>query len=160
MSGQALLPGAVMFEAAAAALAHLSAAASPASHRPALAALSIAAPLALSPRGGALLELSINPEAGTLAAYSMNLVSADRQLHLRTTAVQCRLADGNAAVTRSAGAANASAAAVAGSSVTEIMSRKRSWAAIVLQDAVAEMGRFAGGTLANLDSRQDQPGSG
>lgn len=79
-----------MFEAATAAFAHLSAAASSASYFPILAGVSIAAPLPLSARGEALLELSLNPAAGTLAAYSMNLVSVDRQLHLRTSGAHCR----------------------------------------------------------------------
>ena len=130
-----------MFEAATAAFAQLDATTSAASSSPALAGVSIAVPLQLSPRGGALLELVLNPGAGTLHAYSMNLVSAERQLHLRTSMAHCRLA----------GAAKHAA---------EGKTRQHGWAATVLQEAAADLARFDGGALAALDTRQDQPGSG
>lgn len=135
-----------MFEAATAAFAHLSAAAASASYRSALAAVSIAAPLPLSPRGEALLELSLNPGSGTLAAYSMNLVSVDRQLHLRTCAAHCR--------------SGSSATAAAEHATYQSSAQQSRWAGVVLREAVADLVRFDGGTLACLDTRQDQPGSG
>lgn len=153
MSGQALLPAAAMFEAATAAVAHLGAASSTtSSFRGILAALSIAAPLALSPRGEAMLELSISPAAGSLAAYSLNVVSADRQLHLRARAAQC--------LPQSGSAASVMSAANVDSQQLQRSSRSSGWAAVVLREAVATLGRFAGGTLALLDTAQEQPGGG
>lgn len=147
VSGQLLLPGAAMFEAATAAFTQLHAAPSAASSNPALAGASIAGPLQLSHRGEALLELAMNPGAGTLHAYSVNLVSADRQLHLRTSAAQC-----------SRGIAAASVAG--GSSDPSSPVQRHSWACVVLREAVADLARFDGGALAALDARQEEPGSG
>jgi hypothetical protein len=148
VSGQLQLPGAAMFEAAIAAYAQLYATTSTASSSPVLAGASIAGPLQLSHHGEALLELALNPGAGTLHAYSVNLVSAARQLHLRTSAALC-----------SRGTA-ADAAAAGGSSVTSSPVQRHSWASVVLREAVADLARFDGGALAALDARQDQPGSG
>ena len=138
-----------MFEAATAAFAQLHTAPSAASSSPALAGASIAGPLQLSHRGEALLELALlNPGAGTLHAYSVNLVSADRQLHLRTSVAQC------------SHAIAANAADESGSRVPSHPVQQHSWAGVVLREAVADLARFDGGALATLDARQDQPGSG
>lgn len=137
-----------MFEAATAAFAQLHAAPSAASSSPALAGTSIAGPLQLLHRGEALLELALNPGAGTLHAYSVNLVSADRQLHLRTSAAHC-----------SRGVA-AAAAPEDGGSVSSNAVQRHSWAGVVLREAAADLARFDGGALATLDAQQDQPGSG
>ena len=140
-----LLPGAAMFEAATAAFAQLHATPSAASSSPALAGASIAGPLQLSHRGEALLELALNPGAGTLHAYSLNLVLADRQLHLRTSAALC---------------SRGTPAMEGGSGVPSSPVQRHSWACVVLREAVADLARFDGGALAALDARQEEPGSG
>ena len=145
MAGRSILPAAAMFEAAAAAFSTANTAAA-AGAATLLAAFAIAAPLALTAQGDALLDITFNPATGTLAAHSLNLLTAERQLHLRAAAARFR---STAALSEApAGSAAVTAAAPA------------PWQAAVLREAAAEMRRYEGGTLAALDVAWEQGGSG
>ena len=144
MANQSILPAAAMFEAAAAAFSTTSLAAG-ADAASLLVAVAIAAPLALTARGDTLLDLRFTPATGALAAYSLNLLSAEQQLHLRASAARCSYASagGSRDAAGSSGALGASPVP---------------WQAIVMREAAAEMRRYDGGTLAAVDVSREQIG--
>lgn len=144
MANQSILPAAAMFEAAAAAFSTTSLAAD-ADAASLLVAVAIAAPLALTARGDTLLDLRFTPATGTLAAYSLNLLSAEQQLHLRATAAR-----GSYASAGSPGDAAGSSAVLGALPVP--------WQAIAMREAAAEMRRYDGGTLAAVDVPRVQDG--
>lgn len=145
MGGQCILPAAAMFEAAIAALSTASTAAASATL---LTAVAIAAPLALTSRGDALLDITFAPAMGSLTTHSLNLLTAERQLHLRASAACCSPQTTQRRTQGPAGGTEAAQPVVT------------PWQAAVLREAAAEMRRYDGGTLAALDVAWERDGSG
>lgn len=131
-----------MFEAAAAAFTVANTAQPTATTATALTGVVIAAPLPLTSRGDALLDISLDAGAGSLTAYSFNLLSAQRHMHLRAAATRIP-------------------------TMTEIEQPDAPptqplplWQSLLLQEAAVELRRFNGGTLAALDVAWERSGGG
>lgn len=133
-----------MFEAAMAAFSTASTAAS----ATLLAAVAIAAPLVLTSRGDALLDITFAPAMGSLTTHSLNLLTAERHLHLRASAACCSPQTTHRPTQGLAGGGETAQPVVA------------PWQAAVLWEAAAEMRRYDGGTLAALDVAWERDGSG
>ena len=160
MSGQTLLPGMAMFEAALAGgstllttqLSGMTAA---------LESISIAAPMAIGTHSDNILEISLLPAVGGLNVYSLAGAAARRQLHMRATAA-FTVSD---LLTLSAGPPVAAAERSAlqepleeqGAAFTE---RSTRCAATLLGSAAQQLQRFNGGAVAAVDAAQASPGSG
>jgi len=122
--------------------------------------ISIAAPMALGPRSGSILEVSLVPAAGSLTVYSLTGAAAQRQLHLRATAAAA-VTEVLAASAATEPIASPEQAVQAYDQLTAAVSQMSSQSvAALLGSAVDQLHRFNGGAVAALDAAQALPGSG
>ena len=158
VSGQVLLPGMAMFEAALAST-DLALATQPVGSLAALEGISIVAPMAIGPRTDNILEVSLAAASGGLTVYSLTGAAARRQLHLRaaaTFAVTGSVAASEPSVTPASTEQDSSATerVVAAASQMEIPC-----VAALLGSVVQELQRFNGGAVAALEAAQATSGS-
>ena len=159
VSEQVLLPGMAMFEAAlASAIAMLST--QPAGCLAELEAISIAAPMAIGPRSGSILEVSLVPAVGGLTVYSLTGVAAQRQLHLRATAaVAVTELLAVPAVTESMTSTEQELHAT-DELTAPMLQMDSDCVTTLLGSTIQHLHRYNGGAVAALDAAQALPGSG
>ena len=161
VSGQTLLPGMAMCEAATAAVSIVMTS-QPRSTAAALESISIAAPMAIGTRGDSVLEVSLLPAAGGLTVYSLAGTAARRQLHMRASAA-LTISDrptASAAPPASRAEQDDTQEAVAKQGVASSQGLRPRCVAALLDSAEQLLQRYNGGAVAALDDTQASPGSG
>ena len=160
MSGQTLLPGMAMCEAALAAAGMLLIT-QPNGSTAALEGISIVAPMAIGTRSDRALEISLLPAAGGLTVYSLAGAAARRQLHMRATAA-LTVSDLPTAPTAALAPIAENDALQESVVVPGIAHSELSTpcVAALLGSAVQQLRRFNGGGVAAVDAAQALPGSG
>ncbi len=125
-----------------------------------LEAISIAVPMALGPRSGSILEVSLVPASGGLTVYSLTGAAAQRQLHLRATAAAA-VVDMLAVPAVTGSMTSTEQELHAYDQLTAAVSQMSSQsAAALLGSTTHQLHRLNGGAIAALDAAQALPGSG
>ena len=159
MSGQVLLPGMAMFEAALASAASMLSA-QPAGCLAELEAISIVAPMGIGPRSDSILEVSLVPAAGGLTVYSLTGAAAQRQLHLRA-ATAVAVTEVVAAPAVMEPTTSTEQEPHASDTLTAPVVRMGSCCVTALMGSpIQQLHRYNGGAVARLNAAQALPGSG